>query len=95
MPGRRSRPTGGGVGIAWRRTGGSGNDLFIDSRTGQGSCGMLDAAIGAKIGDSSIEPHANNLTNEYAEWLIHDRAGENRVVTNRPLTVGLRFWQRS
>jgi hypothetical protein len=47
-----------------------------------------------KIGDASIGLDAGDPGSEYAQPLIFDRAVERRVMTNRHLSVDLRFWQQ-
>jgi iron complex outermembrane receptor protein len=70
------------------------NDLYVADRVEQGAYGILNASLGTKIGGLSVELYANNLTDEYAEILRYTRAGDNRVVTNRPRTIGLQISQR-
>ena len=79
---------------AWNWTDKSWNDLFVSDRVSQASYGILNAGIGTQIGNGNLELFANNLTDKHAELTRYNRAGDNRVTTNRPLTIGLRYWQR-
>jgi hypothetical protein len=79
---------------SWSWTDDSWNDLEVASREEQDSYGILNASVGAIIGKSSVDLYADNLTDENAEIARYTRAGDNRVVANRPLTIGVRFRQR-
>ena len=79
---------------AWNWTDDSWNDLFVDDRVQQDSYGILNAAIGMSLGGGSLELFGDNLTNKHAELTRYNRAGDTRVTANRPLTIGLRYWQR-
>ena len=79
---------------AWNWTDKSWNGLFIDDRVSQASYGILNAGIGTTVGGGNMELFADNLTDENAELTRYSRAGDNRVTANRPLTIGLRYWQR-
>jgi len=79
---------------AWNWTDESWNDLFVEDRVNQASYGILNAGIGTKVGGGTLELFGNNLTDENAELTRYNRAGDNRVTANRPLTIGLRYWQR-
>lgn len=79
---------------SWSWTDDSWNDLFVAARVKQDSYGILNASIGTSFGDSSVELYAQNLTDENAEILRYNRAGDNRVTANRPRTIGLRYRQR-
>lgn len=50
--------------------------------------------IGTRTGSGNLEFYGSNLTDEYAELTRYARAGDSRVVTNRPMTIGLRYQQR-
>lgn len=79
---------------AWNWTDKSWNGLFVDDRVSQASYGILNAGIGTALGGGNLELFADNLTDENAELTRYNRAGDNRVTANRPLTIGLRYWQR-
>jgi outer membrane receptor protein involved in Fe transport len=79
---------------SWSWTDDSWNDLFVADRVKQDSYGILNASIGMSFGDSSVELYAQNVTDENAEILRYNRAGDNRVTANRPRTIGLRYRQR-
>lgn len=79
---------------AWNWTDSSWNNLFVDDRVKQASYGILNASIGTKVFGGNIELFGTNLTNEHAELTRYNRAGDNRITANRPLTIGLRYWQR-
>jgi iron complex outermembrane receptor protein len=79
---------------AWNWTDKSWNDLFVEDRVSQASYGLLNAGIGMRIGGGNMELFGDNLTDENAELTRYNRAGDNRVTANRPLTIGLRYWQR-
>jgi len=80
--------------LAWNWTDDSWNDLFVEDRVKQDSYGILNAAIGTTVWGGTLELYGTNLTDEYAELTRYARAGDTRIVTNRPLTVGLRYLQR-
>lgn len=80
--------------MAWNWTDKSWNDLFVNDRVSQASYGILNAGIGTTVGGGNLELFGNNLTNEHAELTRYTRAGDDRVTANRPLTIGLRYWQR-
>ena len=79
---------------AWNWTDKSWNGLFVDDRVSQDSYGILNAGIGTKVGGGSMELFVDNLTDENAELTRYNRAGDTRVTANRPMTIGLRYWQR-
>ncbi len=79
---------------AWSYTDDSFNDLFIAAREKQDAYGLLNASVGISNDNWVLELYGNNLTDEHAEILKYSRAGDNRVVTNRPASFGLRFRQR-
>jgi outer membrane receptor protein involved in Fe transport len=80
--------------LAWNWTDDSWNDLFVADRVKQDSYGILNAAIGTQIWGGNLELYGSNLTDEYAELTRYTRAGDTRIITNRPLTIGLRYLQR-
>lgn len=79
---------------SWNWTDDSWNDLFVSDRVRQRSYGILNVSVGTTIGDTTVDLYVNNLTDENAELLRYVRAGDNRVVANRPLTAGLRIGMR-
>jgi len=79
---------------AWNWTDNSWNDLFVDDRVSQASYGILNAGIGMSLGGGNLELYGDNLTDENAELTRYNRAGDTRITANRPLTIGLRYWQR-
>jgi outer membrane receptor protein involved in Fe transport len=80
--------------LAWNWTDDSWNDLFVEDRVKQDSYGILNAAIGTRVWGGNLELFGTNLTDEYAELTRYNRGGDTRIITNRPLTIGLRFTQR-
>lgn len=79
---------------SWAWTDESWNDLFVAVRDKQDSYGVLNASVGIQRNGMVLELYGNNLTDEHAEIFKYTRAGDNRVITNRPVNFGLRFRQR-
>ena len=82
------------VQAVYAHTGKSYNDLFVADRLEQKSYGLLDATIGIQRNSWTLELFGNNLTNENAEVFKYFRGGDTRVTANRPMSWGVRFWQR-
>ena len=78
----------------WSWTDSCWNDLYVASRTRQDSYGLLNVAVGTQVRDVSVELYGSNLTDEYAQLYVLNTSGQNSVMTNRPLSFGLRLWQR-
>lgn len=70
------------------------NDLFIADRSNQDSYGILNASIGIDQGTWGADLFVKNLTDERAEIYRNIVDWDDRITTNRPRTVGLKFWQR-
>lgn len=79
---------------AWSWTDDSFNGLFIADRIQQDSYGILNLSGGVTVGDMQFDLYINNATDENAELTRYNRGGDQRVVANRPLSVGLRMSMR-
>ncbi|MDH3613270.1 MAG: TonB-dependent receptor [Gammaproteobacteria bacterium] len=79
---------------AWSFTDDSWNDLFLADRDKQDSYGLLSARFGIQKENWVLELYGDNLTDEHPEIFKYTRAGDNRVITSRPVNYGVRFRQR-
>ena len=79
---------------SWAWTDESYNDLFVAARELQNSYGILNASFGMQFNSLVVELWGSNLTDENAEIFKYTRAGDNRIIRNRPLSFGLRLRQR-
>ena len=79
---------------AWNWTDDSWNGLFISDRAQQDSYGLLNLSGGVAFGNKNLDIYVNNATDENAELTLFSRGGDNRVVANRPLSVGVRLSMR-
>ncbi|MEM9385032.1 MAG: TonB-dependent receptor [Pseudomonadota bacterium] len=79
---------------AWNWTDSSQNDLFVDGRLEQDSYGLLNLSGGVRFGNTNLDVYVNNVTDENAQLTLFSRGGDDRVVANRPLSVGMRFSMR-
>ncbi len=82
------------VQASWTYTDSSYNDLFIDSRVRQDSYNILDLSAGSEFGKIGVDVFIANATDERAEIAHYSRAGDDRVTTNRPRTIGVRMHYR-
>jgi outer membrane receptor protein involved in Fe transport len=82
------------VQVSYVYTDDSWNDLFVASRSRQDSYGILNASFGIQGERWNLELYGKNLTDENAEIFKYTRAGDDRVIANRPVNYGLRFRQR-
>lgn len=67
---------------------------FKETRQKQESYGIANLAWGLEGTSWSGELFVSNVSDKRAEIFINNNAWENRVTTNRPRTIGLRFRQR-
>ena len=79
---------------AWNWTDDSWNDLFIEGRARQHSYGLLKLSGGIAFGNKNLDIYVNNATDKNAELTLFSRGGDDRVVANRPLSVGVRLSMR-
>ena len=79
---------------AWSWTDDSWNDLFVNGRARQSSYGLLNLSGGVAFGDTNLSVYVNNATDENAELTRFSRGGDERIVANRPRSVGLSLSMR-
>lgn len=79
---------------AWSWTDDSWNDLFVNGRARQSSYGLLNLSGGVAFGATNLSVYVNNATDENAELTRFSRGGDERIVANRPRSVGLSLSMR-
>lgn len=79
---------------AWSWTDDSWNDLFVNGRARQSRYGLLNLSGGVSFGDTNLSVYVNNATDENAELTRFSRGGDERIVANRPRSVGLSLSMR-
>lgn len=77
--------------LSYAYTDDSFNDLFPSARVKQDDYAFVNASIGMRRDNWRAEVYLGNLTDERAELFINSRGGDNRVTTNRPRNISLRF----
>ncbi len=75
-------------------TGGSWSEIVPRTRFKQDSYTIANFRAGVKKDSWGVDFFVNNLTDEVAEFYVQPRNYEPTVVTNRPRTYGVRFYQR-
>ena len=79
---------------AWSWTDDSWNDLFVNGRARQSRYGLLNLSGGVAFADTNLSVYVNNATDENAELTRFSRGGDERIVANRPRSVGLSLSMR-
>ena len=82
------------VQLAWSYTGGSYNEIRPDVRTMQDSYNYLNLMGGVDMETWGLDLSIRNATNEVAQIYVSPRPYEPSTTTNRPMTVGLKYWAR-
>ena len=77
------------VSESWSWTDDSWNDLFVNGRARQSRYGLLNLSGGVAFADTNLSVYVNNATDENAELTRFSRGGDERIVANRPRSVGL------
>ncbi len=67
------------------------NSIVAAERREQDSFTTVDAAVGINRDDWNVELFVENLTDERAELFINTQDKDERIFTNRPRTIGVRF----
>jgi outer membrane receptor protein involved in Fe transport len=80
--------------LTWSYTGSSYSEIVPASRFHQASYSLANLRGGINKGNWGVDLFVNNLTDEVAQFYVKPRNYEPTVVTNRPRSYGLKFWQR-
>lgn len=79
-------------------TGASWNNLEVADRQRQDAYTLVNLSTGIDKDDWSLDLYVNNLTDERAQISVYEPSYpstfDSRTVTNRPLSVGIRFGQK-
>lgn len=67
------------------------NSIVAAERRQQDSYTTADAALGVTKDEWKVEMFVENLTDERAELFINTQDKDERIFTNRPRTIGIRF----
>ena len=65
-----------------------------DRRRQQDSYHNVNIRAGVNQGSWGLDLFVNNATDEVAQLLIQPRPYEQSITTNRPRTMGARYWMR-
>lgn len=68
------------------------NSMYLAVRERQDDYTIANAAVGATFDEWGVELYIDNLTDELAEKNINLQDDIRRITTNRPRTVGVRFF---
>jgi iron complex outermembrane receptor protein len=79
--------------VNWSFTGKSTSEITAN-RFPQDSYNIVNLRTGIDKETWGVDLYVNNLFDEAAELYVHPRQYELTVVTNRPLSYGLRYWMR-
>ncbi len=82
------------VQLAWSYTGESYNEIRPSQRTIQDSYSYLNLMGGVNMETWGLDLSIRNATNEVAQIYISPRPYEPSTTTNRPMTIGLKYWAR-
>ena len=75
-------------------TGESFNEIRPDQRSPQDSYNILNLRAGIGKGNWGVDAFVNNATDEVADIYVSARPYEPSTTTNRPLSYGLKYWNR-
>ena len=74
---------------------GDSTDLtFWNDRREQDSYSNVNIRAGIDQESWGVDLYVNNVTDEVAELYVQARPYEQSITTNRPRTVGAKFWMR-
>jgi len=80
--------------LAWTFTGSSYNEIRPDQRSRQSGYDILNLRAGISKGNWGVDVFIHNATDEVADLYVSPRPYEPSTTTNRPRTMGLKFWTR-
>jgi outer membrane receptor protein involved in Fe transport len=80
--------------LALSYTGSSFNEIRPDQRSPQNSYTLLNLRAGISKESWGIDAYINNATDEVADIYVSPRPYEPSTTTNRPRTLGLKYWTR-
>jgi outer membrane receptor protein involved in Fe transport len=80
--------------LALSYTGSSFNEIRPDQRSPQDSYTLLNLRAGISKESWGIDAYINNATDEVADIYVSPRPYEPSTTTNRPRTLGLKYWSR-
>ncbi|MDH3480869.1 MAG: TonB-dependent receptor [Gammaproteobacteria bacterium] len=80
--------------LALSYTGSSFNEIRPDQRSPQDSYSILNLRAGISKENWGIDAYINNATDEVAQLYVSPRPYEPSITTNRPRSIGVKYWKR-